>query len=92
MQSISHREFRTWVAWRQDQLNNPDRTDYYLMQIAGYVSHVMSGKRWSPKDFMIKFQTGQKPQMTPEQKTEAAKASWRTRLGLGTKKRDPYGR
>ena len=81
MKDIPHREFRTWVAWRRDQLNNPSRSDYYMMQIAGYVAHVMSKKRWSIKDFVIKFgERGTSRHLSTEQRTEQSKSVWRARL------------
>ena len=92
MQTITHREFRTWVAWNRDQLNNPSRSDYYLMQIAGYVAHVMSGKRWSLKDFVVKFKTDRLPQITREEQTKMAKSVWSARLGRNKRKQSPDGR
>lgn len=56
MGRISHREFRTWVAWKKDQFNNPSRIDFYLMQIAGHIAHVMGKKSWSPSDYKILFE------------------------------------
>ena len=34
MQSMTHREYLTWLAWLEDQWNVPDRTDYYLMPVS----------------------------------------------------------
>lgn len=57
MSRISHREFRTWLAWRKDALNKPSRSDYYLMKLMGFVEHVMSSKAWDLKQYQIKFLT-----------------------------------
>lgn len=56
MGRISHREFRTWQAWKKDQFNNPSRSDYYLMRIAGLIEHVMSKKGWKLSDYKIPFE------------------------------------
>ena len=87
MGSITYREFRTWVAWKKDQWNNPDRTDYYLMQIAGYVKHVMSKKSWNIKDLKIPIKHGEPTQQEVEQKTARAKANWRARANPEKKSR-----
>ncbi len=76
MESITHREFRTWQAWRKEQLNNPDRHDYYLMQIACYVKHVMSKKSWDVKDMSIDFKTGKPSVAEKKLKIDKAKKRW----------------
>ena len=84
MQSITHREFKTWIAWLDDQWNKPSKSDYYLMQIAGYVSHVLSKKSWKLDTYKVNFQVGDQKQSKDDigRKTEAAKARWRARAGL----------
>lgn len=84
MRAISHREFRTWVAWRKDQLNNPSRSDYYLMRIAGEIHHVMSKKSWNIKNFKISIGLPTKKKI--EQQTQASKSRWRQRLGFNRNK------
>ena len=81
MSMITHREFRTWQAWRKDQLNNPDRHDYYLMQIAGYIKYIMSNKSWNVKDFKIPFSSGEETQEIKKRKLEQSKRRW----GVDTK-------
>ena len=34
MDRVSNREFLSWQEWWKDQWNEPDRHDWYLMQIA----------------------------------------------------------
>lgn len=89
---MTNREFKTWIAWLDDQLNIPNRNDYYLMQIAGYVSHVLSKKSWQPGDYKLKFkvdapvQSKQDRDKAKKRKTEYAKSTWRARAGLGREK------
>lgn len=74
MSRISHREFRSWLAWRKDQLNSPSRSDQYLMQIAGEVRHVLDGKKWNVSDFMLTFS-----KTNPHSPAEARRALARRR-------------
>ena len=77
---MSHREYRTRMAYLEDQLNEPDRSDYYLMQIAGHVAHVMSKKRWKLDDFKVRFKTQRsKSGRTVEEITASSKAVWALR-------------
>lgn len=94
MRVISHREFRTWVAWKDDQWNNPTRGDYYLMQIAGYIAHVLSkSTSWNIKKFKIPFKVGKPSMGDVAQQTEASKAVWRARANReGGRKNRGYGR
>ena len=93
MQSMTNREFRTWSAWLDEQWNEPDRTDYYLMQVAGYVSHVLSKKSWKLDDFKINFKLGVPVVAKDEKqkKLERSKALWNARLNR-SKEKDCYGR
>lgn len=37
---VSHREHEVWVAWLEMDMDNPSRSDYYLMQIASEIVKV----------------------------------------------------
>ena len=54
---MSHREYLTRMAWLEENLNDPERSDFYLMQIAQEVRRVLSKKpnKIKLKDFRIKF-------------------------------------
>ena len=39
MRRISHRWYLTLLAWLEEEWDKPDRTDFYLMQIAAYVAN-----------------------------------------------------
>lgn len=57
MKSMTYREYLGWLAF----LEEPDRTDWYLMQIAYEVAGVLQGKKYrdnvSVKDFKLGFTT-----------------------------------
>jgi hypothetical protein len=89
-QRISNREFNARIRFLKRQWDAPDRTDYYLMQIAGQIAHIMSKRSWSLDDMKIKFQHGEKkPNL--EQQVADSKARWRIRAGLPPR-RQKYGR
>ena len=88
MERISHREFRTWQAWKRDQWNNPSRTDYYLMQIAGCVKHVLSKRKWSIGSMKIPFKAAKQHKPSADEVTRQAKARWFARLGIGSSNKD----
>lgn len=83
MKKTTHRQFRAWVAWDQEQWNKPDRTDYYLMQVAQeiYLIRMMLAMRKGVNSTLIKFKipftfSGEKPRFTLGQATDFAKAKW----------------
>lgn len=77
---------KTIEAWEFEDLNNPSRTDHYLMQIAQAVmTSAGQKKRTKLDEFKIRFGSTKKRSMTPEEKAQAvarAKASWRSRRGM----------
>jgi len=77
MRAISHREFRTWREWDKE----PRRLDYYLMQIAGYVSHVMSRKSWKLDDYRVGLEKVPVQTGATRQAVEQDKSRWNKRLG-----------
>lgn len=86
--------------WYENQLNRPDRTDYYLMQIALEVKRVLSTKpgMFKLQHFELDFASKEEERkrlerMTPAEKkekrkrlSEMAKAIWRARLGMKKEK------
>lgn len=44
IKSHTHRQLKEQVAWLDDQLNVPSRSDFYMMQVADEVHYVL-GKR-----------------------------------------------
>lgn len=81
-EEVSYREYRVWQEHFKLQDNEPSRSDYYLMQIAGEVHRdYLKNKRKLPplEKFKIKFTHGGKPILTDQQKknqTDMVKAVW----------------
>ena len=78
MEEHTHREYLAWLAYLEDQWNEPTLTDFYLMEIAAEVRRVLSKK---PNDirigqFLLKFGKGSQAQQQPES-VEAVKARWK---------------
>lgn len=54
----THREYITWMDFFDEELNNPDRSDYYMMKLTRTVEHIMSSKLLPPlEDYKIPFKT-----------------------------------
>lgn len=78
---MTHREFLTWQAWIDRQWNRPDRTDFYLMQVACEVRRVLSRKPAGIKidDFRLPFgEEGQRElkRQDAEEIAKQAKQGW----------------
>lgn len=81
MQSMSHREFITRFQWLENEENNPNRTDYYLMQIAAEMrrSWIKNKNGIKLEKFKIKFgraDAKEPVKMTKEQAAAIEKAKW----------------
>ena len=85
---IPHREFKAFLAWLDEQWNQPSRSDYYLMQIAQSVHN--QALRSKPgtlglKHFGLEFkpktakETTEQQQQVAKNKIELHKAVWRSR-------------
>lgn len=75
MESMSHREYLTRLAWIEDNYNDPNRTDFYLMQIATEIRRVLHKHPKQVKINQFKLPFGKKK----EQKwstMEESKAAW----------------
>lgn len=55
MEKHSYREYRTWVAWYKEQVFFPERSDYYLMQLAAKMDLLVAekGTQVNITDYMI---------------------------------------
>lgn len=95
MERVSHRWYRTWERWSQDEWNRPSRSDNYLMQIAQRVQQVLQKQPSKITLAMQKIPFVFKPvkpagkELSPEVKrrtiTSMAKAAWGRAVGLGRK-------
>ena len=87
----SHREYLTWMVWLNEEWNNPNRTDHYLMQIAQLLSD--SKKVQGLNDLKIPFTLKkQQQQQTREQQLRIegmqAKTAFKVAVGLTRKKKN----
>lgn len=85
MRSHTLREYRIWMAYLDEQWNQPNRTDHYLMQIARDVKRVLSrhpGKIQLDDSKLTFEQKADKPKQTKEQAAAVSKAAWMGRVGM----------
>lgn len=72
MSSMTNREYLGWLA----HLEEPNRSDWYLMQIAYEVAGVLQGKKYrdnvSVKDFKLGFATAKETKKIEQSATVAA--------------------
>lgn len=66
MRRTSYRQYRAWMRYLREMLNEPSRTDYYLMQVAAETrrGNVKPGTRVQVKDMKIEFNIEPKPAAT----------------------------
>jgi ribosomal protein S19E (S16A) len=84
MRRHTERELKTWLAWLDMQWNTPERSDWYLMQVACEVKRVLMKNPQSVgvQDFRLKFKdTGARPAST-RQAALASKMKWMGALGM----------
>jgi len=90
MTRMSHREYMTRMAWIQKELNTPDRTDFYLMQVAQEVRRVLHKKpnTVTLDQFKIKFslQTARSAETDKQQKIAWSKHRWMSAVGSKIKR------
>lgn len=74
---MTHREYRTWVAHLDQEWNEPDRTDHYLMKIAAEVARKFAKhpEQITPDTMRLRFGAAPKP-ITPEEAVEQSKRVW----------------
>jgi len=83
IQSHTHRQYRIWLTFLQEQETQPDVVCYYLMQLTAEVRRVTQGKKSKAirlKDFFLKF-TGNKPKLTSTQRESLSRTAWSSLLG-----------
>ena len=96
MDETTHAEFMIWCAWYRDEMERPNRADYYNMQTAFelrrlYNFHARITDKVTLEEFRIKFDVVGEPKFTEEEKkdmTETTKTKWATFLSKGKKKKD----
>lgn len=89
MRGHSHRQHLTWLAWLDLQWDQPDRSDYYLMQIAREVRRVLHKhpEKVTTEDFKIGFERKDDKPKPPDPQHLAnvsaiSKAIWASRMTM----------
>lgn len=96
MRETTSREFVKWCKILNDEMNKPERGDYYLAALTAEVrrSWVKDPSKVDTKDFIIQFEEV-KPKDEPpseevlEQRITKSKAAWFGAAGLKTRKPPP---
>jgi hypothetical protein len=92
---LTARQAQVWSAWFSRQMNQPDRTDHYLMQIALVVARSNSKRPRSikMKDFELEFREKDRPKKKSAAQRQIemqySKAMWAARLGTTVGPRSP---
>lgn len=87
LRTHTHRDHTTLIAWLDKQWNEPDRNDYYLMQISHDVKQVLSTEpqEYKPGYSRIEFEMSRPEEpMSPEllkYRTELSKGMWIAAVG-----------
>jgi len=57
---VSSSEYTDWMTFFDLELDQVDKTDYYLAQIAEYIvkGNIKDPSKYTTSDFLIKFDTG----------------------------------
>lgn len=81
-------EFLEWIQYFEIEVNEFNRTDYFLAQIACEVRRGHSKNPRDPKlkDFLLTFRTASSPSKPPPTLAQS-KAFWLAALGITTKKK-----
>lgn len=91
MKRTTHRQYKAWQIWLDEQWHKPSRADHYAMQIAAEVHLIWNflfGDKSVPdfSEFLLKFE--KKRPLTPMERQEQldqmvtwSQAIWRSRLG-----------
>lgn len=97
---VTHRQFKTWEAWDREELDKPNRSDFYQMQIAAEIRRfrfmiARVSTRVDVNQLKIRFNSPtpataeEIPGATHEEKIKVAsawaKARWFGRVGMPSK-------
>lgn len=83
MARMSYREYQIRLAWMDQEWNEPDRSDHYLMLIVRYLDAIMrrSGKLKELLSFKIPFTRKKQELTTKTQEPNQAPNHWDATLG-----------
>jgi len=83
MRQTTDRQYRLWIAWLNEQINEPSREDYYLMQVSHSIHQLIAsqsrnGRAPALEKFKLKFgrDDSQRTPQTAEEATRRSQAAW----------------
>lgn len=84
MRSITQREFEARLAWINEDLGSPSRSDWYAMQIAAEIrkTRAKSPNRVSLSDMKLKPKEDSTPPVTRKEAADRSRAYWLGSLGI----------
>jgi hypothetical protein len=92
-QETSSTDFVNWQAYLMKKMNEPSRSDYYLMRVAQEIRRAFAAKNTivSIKDFFVKFTFEKKKpeaieEIEPGERVTRSKGFWMGLVGLARKK------
>lgn len=92
LEKNTYQQYLLWMEWYRQEFSTPNRTDYYIMQVAREVAQVL-GKSVDMDKFKLKFKFTEMVHKTLEEIeaekkakkkaiTEASKAKWLSAVGI----------
>lgn len=92
MESMTHREYLTRLAWIEAEWKIPNRSDWYAMQVAQEVRRVLSKKpnAIKLKEFKLKFEDTEKKKESPKETMDHSKSVWYAIAGLPIPQQEDY--
>lgn len=85
----SHRQMRDWITWLDSQMNEPSRSDYYVMQLTMWLAKIyslLSSTPFNPNldSYKLNPETDQTPaQPSLQERAEASKRAAFAAMNLG---------
>ncbi len=81
IKNTTDREYVAWSEWLNNQWEEPDRTDLYIMQLTLQVASMLSKKKMKLNDFKLEFSSNKSEKQT-QASVDTSKAQWLRRVGL----------
>lgn len=80
VKKTTNREYLLWNRWLDEQWDEPDRHDHYIMDLSMQVASILNKKASSLKLSMFKLKFGSTEDQEKED-VEKSKSRWRSWLG-----------
>lgn len=84
MKRTTHREYLTWMAYFELELDRPSRSDNYLMQIACEVRRTRAETPSAVKlqDFKLQFEQQEQGAVSEEELIRRSQGSWKALMRM----------